>query len=85
MEGEDAWHSTWAPQPPSGGNIGFLAAGILTMHAQDFPSGNITIVVPAAPGAGHDAVARVIAQKLRARLGVAYRRLDQRYTRMPAD
>src|SRR5262249_18620234 len=39
------------------------------MHAQNFPSGNITIVVPAAPGGGHDAVARVIGQKLRARLG----------------
>jgi tripartite-type tricarboxylate transporter receptor subunit TctC len=49
--------------------IGFLAAGILPMHAQNFPSGNITIVVPAAPGGGHDAVARVIGQKLRARLG----------------
>jgi tripartite-type tricarboxylate transporter receptor subunit TctC len=49
--------------------IGFLAAGILPMHAQNFPSRNITIVVPAAPGGGHDAVARVIGQKLRARLG----------------
>jgi tripartite-type tricarboxylate transporter receptor subunit TctC len=48
--------------------IGFLAAGILPMHAQSFPSGNITIVVAAAPG-GHDAVARAIGQKLRARPG----------------
>jgi tripartite-type tricarboxylate transporter receptor subunit TctC len=48
--------------------IGFLTAGILPMHAQSFPSGNITIVVAAAPG-GHDAVARAIGQKLRVRLG----------------
>jgi tripartite-type tricarboxylate transporter receptor subunit TctC len=49
--------------------IGFLVASILPTHAQNFPSGNITIVVPAAPGGGHDAVARVMGQKLRARLG----------------
>ena len=48
-----------------GATIGFLAAGILPMHAQNFPSGNITIVVPAAPGGGHDAVAKAIGQKLR--------------------
>jgi tripartite-type tricarboxylate transporter receptor subunit TctC len=49
--------------------IGFVAAGVLPAHAQNFPSGNITIVVPAAAGGGHDTVARLIAQKLRVRLG----------------
>jgi tripartite-type tricarboxylate transporter receptor subunit TctC len=69
MEGEDVSHSRWAPQPLSGSNNRVPRRGILPMHAQNFPSGNITIVVPAAPGGGHDAVARVIGQKLRARLG----------------
>jgi tripartite-type tricarboxylate transporter receptor subunit TctC len=49
--------------------IVFLAAGASPVHAQNFPSGNITIVVPAAAGGGHDNVARLVAQKLRVRLG----------------
>jgi tripartite-type tricarboxylate transporter receptor subunit TctC len=49
--------------------IGLLAAGTLPAAAQSFPSRNITLVVAAAPGGGHDAVARAIAQKLKARLG----------------
>src|ERR1700730_14708559 len=49
--------------------IGVFAAGTLPADAQSFPSKNITLVVAASPGGGHDAVARAIAQKLKVRLG----------------
>jgi tripartite-type tricarboxylate transporter receptor subunit TctC len=38
-------------------------------HAQGFPSKTVTIVVPYAPGGGHDAMARMVAEKLSPRLG----------------
>src|ERR1700730_14433833 len=49
--------------------IGLFAAGTFPAAAQSFPSRNITLVVAAAAGGGHDAVARAIAQNLKVRLG----------------
>jgi tripartite-type tricarboxylate transporter receptor subunit TctC len=37
--------------------------------AQGFPSKTVTIVVPYAPGGGHDAMARMLAERLTSRLG----------------
>ena len=45
-----------------------LAAGIHA-HAEDFPSRQIKMVVPFAPGASTDVLARLIGDKLRARWG----------------
>ncbi len=49
----------------------FCAAGIaaLSLHAEIFPSKPIRLVVPFAPGAGTDTVARLIGQKLGESLG----------------
>ena len=44
-----------------------LALGLLTTssaHAQAYPTGPVTVVVPFAAGSGTDAVARVVMQKL---------------------
>jgi tripartite-type tricarboxylate transporter receptor subunit TctC len=49
-----------------------LAVVVLTLgaaHAQTFPSKPITIVVPFPPGGGVDFIARIVADKLPARLG----------------
>ena len=47
-----------------------LAAGASLALAQPaFPSRNVTIVVPYAPGGGHDATARVLAERLSAHWG----------------
>jgi tripartite-type tricarboxylate transporter receptor subunit TctC len=40
-------------------------------QAQSYPSKTLTIVVPYAPGGGHDAMARILAERLGARLGQA--------------
>lgn len=45
-----------------------LVASVLA-HAQSYPSGPITLVVPFAAGSGTDGVARVVGQKLSERLG----------------
>jgi tripartite-type tricarboxylate transporter receptor subunit TctC len=49
--------------------IALLAAGPLPAAGQEFPNRPITLVVAAAPGGGHDAVARAIAQNLKIRSG----------------
>ncbi len=41
-----------------------LLAGIADLHAQDYPSRQVRIVVPAAPGGSFDALARILAQGL---------------------
>ena len=41
-----------------------ITVGLLPAAAQEFPNRPITLVVAAAPGGGHDAVARAIAQNL---------------------
>jgi tripartite-type tricarboxylate transporter receptor subunit TctC len=42
----------------------------LPAHAQgSFPSRQVTLVVPYAPGGGHDAMARIVAERLTARVG----------------
>ena len=46
----------------------FIAAP-LPVNAQDYPSRNVTIVVPLAPGTGVDTVARLYGEKLSERLG----------------
>lgn len=47
-----------------------LAAAVSTLAAaQVFPSKPITLVVPYSAGGGHDAMARVVAERLQARLG----------------
>lgn len=43
--------------------FGTLGAGFAA--AQDFPSGNVTIIVPFSPGGGVDAIARIVANDLR--------------------
>ena len=50
--------------------LGFaFVAAPLPVHAQDYPSRNVTIVVPLAPGTGVDTVARLYGEKLSERLG----------------
>lgn len=54
--------------------IALLAAGAsglirATAHAQDFPSRNITIIVPTSAGGGSDLQARIIGQRLAAAFG----------------
>jgi tripartite-type tricarboxylate transporter receptor subunit TctC len=50
---------------------GFAARGIVAPHvaAQSFPIRVVTMVVPYSPGGGHDAMARLVAEQLTARLG----------------
>ncbi len=42
-----------------------------TAHAQGYPAKTVTLVVPYAPGGGHDTMARIVAEKLSPRLGQA--------------
>ena len=46
-----------------------LAASSLHCAAQSYPSSNINLVVPFAPGSGTDAVARIMATKMGSILG----------------
>jgi tripartite-type tricarboxylate transporter receptor subunit TctC len=46
-----------------------LAAVALAGHTQGWPQKSITLVVPFAPGGGHDATARILAVRLGERLG----------------
>ncbi|HEX4408085.1 MAG TPA: tripartite tricarboxylate transporter substrate binding protein [Xanthobacteraceae bacterium] len=41
-----------------------IIASLAPAHAEDYPSRNVTIVVPYPPGGGVDSMARVVAQKL---------------------
>ncbi len=50
--------------------IALLFALLLgTAHAEGWPTRTVTFVLPYAPGGGHDAMARIVAEKLTARLG----------------
>ena len=49
--------------------VGVLASMIFAVHAQDFPSRPLRIVVPTAPGGSADILARLIGGKLHERLG----------------
>ena len=54
-----------------GAFLGFLAAALpAPVFAKDFPSRNITIIVPQPPGGGTDIISRVIGQQLSQQLGV---------------
>ena len=51
--------------------LAFLAAALAApAFAKDFPSRNITIIVPQPPGGGTDIISRVIGQQLSTQLGV---------------
>jgi len=55
------------------GWVGWLSMWLLAAasHAQSWPSKGITMVVPFEAGGGHDAMARIVAEGLTARLGQA--------------
>lgn len=55
------------------GWVGWLSLWLLAAasHAQSWPSKGITMVVPFEAGGGHDAMARIVAEGLTARLGQA--------------
>ena len=44
-------------------------AGVVTAHAQTYPSRQITLIVPFPPGGSTDLVARIIAESMRPILG----------------
>src|SRR5882724_6436738 len=46
-----------------------IAAGIVAVQAQNYPSRPITLVVPFPPGGSTDAAARIMAERMRATLG----------------
>ena len=48
---------------------GALLAGLVTAHAQGFPSRQITLVVPFPPGGSTDVTARIMAEKMKPILG----------------
>lgn len=50
----------------------FLAAGLTSAHAQDYPNGPVTVVVGYAAGGAADSAARFFSQKLEERLGVPF-------------
>jgi tripartite-type tricarboxylate transporter receptor subunit TctC len=49
-----------------------LLALSLGVHAQDYPTRPVTIIVPFAPGGGTDVLARMLGQKLEERLGKTF-------------
>ena len=51
------------------GIAGALLAGLVTAHAQGFPSRQITLVVPFPPGGSTDVTARIMAEKMKPILG----------------
>jgi tripartite-type tricarboxylate transporter receptor subunit TctC len=53
---------------------GFVLIGafVLPAHAEDYPTRNVTIIVPYAPGGTTDAIARLLAQHLEQRLGHSF-------------
>jgi tripartite-type tricarboxylate transporter receptor subunit TctC len=52
--------------------LGVLAAVAMPAQAQQYPSRPVTVVVPFAAGGGSDLLARLVTQKLEARLGKAF-------------
>ena len=48
---------------------GLLVAGAAVAHAQSWPSKPVRLVVPYSPGAGTDAISRILAQKVGEALG----------------
>jgi tripartite-type tricarboxylate transporter receptor subunit TctC len=52
--------------------IVLVCAAILPAHADDYPSRNVTVIVPYAPGGATDAVTRLVGQRLEQRLGHAF-------------
>jgi tripartite-type tricarboxylate transporter receptor subunit TctC len=46
-----------------------IAAGIVAVHAQTYPSRSITLVVPFPPGGSTDTAARIMAERMRSPLG----------------
>jgi tripartite-type tricarboxylate transporter receptor subunit TctC len=49
-----------------------IVAALSVARAQDYPTRNVTILVPFAPGGGTDLIARAIGQKLEQRLGKSF-------------
>jgi tripartite-type tricarboxylate transporter receptor subunit TctC len=49
-----------------------LIALLCSASADDYPTRNVTILVPFAPGGGTDLIARTVAQKLEGRLGKSF-------------
>jgi tripartite-type tricarboxylate transporter receptor subunit TctC len=52
-----------------GAMLAALVVAAPPLAAQTYPSRTVTIVVPYSPGGGHDAMARMVAERLSARLG----------------
>ena len=49
-----------------------LMAVLSGANAEDYPTRNVTIMVPFAPGGGTDLIARTLAQKLEERIGRSF-------------
>ncbi|MEZ5881360.1 MAG: tripartite tricarboxylate transporter substrate binding protein [Nitratireductor sp.] len=50
-------------------SLGILLAGLVSVHAQDYPTKPITIVIPYSTGGGADALARLFASEMEQTLG----------------
>ena len=60
----------WLWVPAFAGTTAFAISLLInSAQAQDYPSRNVTIIVPYAPGGTTDAIARLLAQSLEQRLG----------------
>src|SRR5689334_2420356 len=46
-----------------------VLGGVLSVHAQTYPSRQITLIVPFPPGGSTDVAARIMAEHMRSRLG----------------
>jgi tripartite-type tricarboxylate transporter receptor subunit TctC len=48
--------------------VAFLAFGVTNVAAQDYPSRNVTIIVPQPPGGGTDIISRIVGAQLQTQL-----------------